>query len=418
MKKLAVVAALTLALGLGAAVQGQQKVVVWTDFGGAGGAGSGDGELGWLNKVADAFEKTPAAKGAKIEIVSVPLGENRDKFIQGAPKGEGPDLIATIPHDQLGQFAAAGVVEPMDKYIDTAFKADVAASALDAFNYKGRTFGIPMFGEAVAIIYNKKLLPGGIPKTWSEFISTAQKLTNAEKQEFGFLAPIGIQYHMNGFYRAFGAYVFGKNKDGSFNTADIGLANGGAVKAAQLINDLRFKYKLIPEGAEDSNLQLDLFTKGKLAMWLDGPWRIADVKKAGISFGIGLPPTPDGATGKFQPFIGIRGIVMNAYSKQKDVSSAFAKYLVTSQQQVGLNTIGGRLPISKSAVRQLGKDPVVAGFSGAIAAGVAMPNIPEMGKVWDPWANALSLSIKTANPNFGDLHQKAVDQIKAAIAGK
>ncbi len=415
MKKLAVVAALTVALGLSAAVQGQQKIIVWTDFGGGGGAGSGDGELGWLNAAANAFEKTAAAKGAKIEVVSVPLGENRDKFIQGAPKGEGPDLIATIPHDQIGQFAAAGVVEPMDKYVDTKFKADVAASALEAFNYKGRTFGIPMFGEAVALIYNKKLLPGGIPKTWAEFIATSQKLTNADKQEFGFLAPIGIQYHMHGFYRAFGAYVFGKNKDGSFNTNDIGLANAGAVKAAQLINDLRFKYKLIPEGAEDGNLQLDLFTKGKLAMWLDGPWRMGDIKKAGIDYGIGLPPRPDGATANFAPFIGIRGVVMNAYSKQKAVASEFAKYLVLSQQQVSLNKTGGRLPISKSAVRQLSKDPVVAGFSGAIAAGIPMPNIPEMGKVWDPWGNALSLSIKTANPNFGDLHTKAVDQIKTAI---
>jgi arabinogalactan oligomer / maltooligosaccharide transport system substrate-binding protein len=404
-----VLAALTLALGLGA-VQGQGKIVVWTDF--------KDDELKWLSQAADAFEKTPAAKGAQIELVSIPLGDNRDKFIQSAPKGEGPDLIATIPHDQIGQFTSAGVLEPMDKYLDVKFKADVAASSIDAFNYKGRVFGIPMFGEAVAIVYNKKLLPGGIPKTWNEFIATAQKLTNPEKQQFGFLAPIGIQYHMHGFYRAYGGYVFGKNKDGSFNTSDVGLANDGALKAAQMISDLRFKQKLVPEGLETPEVQEDLFVKGNVAMWLNGPWVMANVKKAKIDYGIGLPPRPTGATADFQPFLGVRGVVMNAYSKQKAVSSEFAKFLARPEQQVSLNKIGGRLPISKSAVRQLGKDPVVAGFGTAVAKGIPMPNIPEMGQVWGPWGDALGLIIKTPNANVKDLQQKAVDQIKTSINKK
>ncbi len=412
MKKVAAaVAVLSLALAAGAStVSGQGKLVIWTDF--------ATEELKWFSAAADAFEKTPQAKGAKLEIVAVPLGENRDKFIQSAPKGEGPDLIATIPHDQVGQFASAGVLEPMDKYLSVAFKADVAESSLDAFNYKGRTFGIPMWGEAVAIIYNKKLLPGGIPKTWDEFIKVAQNLTNAEKQQFGYLSPIGIQYHQHGFYRAFGGYVFGKNKDGSYNTADIGLANAGAVKAAQLLADLRFKHKLIPEGAEDDGLQTDLFLKGNLAMWLNGPWKMADIKKAKIDYGIGLPPRPTGATQDFQPFLGVRGLVMNAYSKQKPVTSEFAKFLVSNANQISLNKIGGRLPISKSAVRQLGKDPVAAGFGAAIAKGIPMPNIPEMGQVWGPWGDAQNLIIKTQNADAASLLGKGVDQIKAAINKK
>jgi arabinogalactan oligomer / maltooligosaccharide transport system substrate-binding protein len=409
-KVIGTVAALSLALVAGASVQGQGKITIWTDF--------GTEELKWFSAAADAFEKTPAAKGAKLEVVAVPLGENRDKFIPSAPKGEGPDLIATIPHDQVGQFASAGVLEPMDKYLTVGFKSDVAQSGLDAFNYKGRTFGIPMFGEAVALIYNKKLLPGGIPKTWDEFIKVAQNLTNAEKQQFGFLSPIGIQYHMHGFYRAYGGYVFGKNKDGSLNTADIGLANAGAVKAAQMLNDLRFKFKLIPEGAEDDGLQTDLFSKGNLAMWLNGPWKMADIKKAKIDYGIGLPPRPTGATADFQPFLGVRGVVMNAYSKQKAITSEFAKFLVSNSNQISLFKTGGRLPISKSAVRQLGNDPVAAGFGAAIAKGIPMPNIPEMGQVWGPWGDALNLSIKTDNADVAGLHAKGVDQIKAAINKK
>jgi arabinogalactan oligomer / maltooligosaccharide transport system substrate-binding protein len=407
------IAALTVAFTAAIAVSATSpaaggKIVIWTDFDGP--------ELEWFNKTAETYSKTPAAGGSTFEIVKVSLNDAKDKFIQSAPKGEGPDLIATIPHDRIGEYAAAGTLEPMAKYVDTSFKADVAASAIEAFNYNGKLFGIPMWGEAVAIVYNKKLLPGGVPKTWDEFIATSQKLTNADKQDFGFLAPIGIQYHMYGIYQAMGAYVFGKNKDGSINAKDVGLGNEGAAKAAQVINDLRFKYKLIPEGAEDGGVIKDLFTKGKLAMMLTGPWDLADVKKAGIDFGIALMPKPNGAVKAWTPFVGVRGVVINAYSKNKEATAGFAKFLVKKEQQISLNKIGGRVPISKSAVRSLAKDPTVAGFGAAIAAGVPMPNIPAMGQVWGPWGNALGLSIKEANPDFKKLHVEAVKLINEAIS--
>jgi arabinogalactan oligomer / maltooligosaccharide transport system substrate-binding protein len=406
------IAALTVAFTAAIAVSATSpaaggKIVVWTDLAGP--------ELEWFSQTAANYAKSPAAAGNAIEVVSVEFDAGRDKFIQTAAKGEAADLVATIPHDRIGEYAAAGVLEPMGKYVDTKFKSDVAPSALEAFNYNGKLFGIPMSGEAVAIVYNKKLLPGGVPKTWSEFISTAQKLTKADAQEFGFLAPIGIQYHMYGIYQAMGAYVFGKNKDGSLNSKDVGLGNEGAAKAAQVINDLRFKYKLIPEGAEDGGVIKDLFLKGKVAMMLTGPWDMADVKKAGIDFGIALMPKPDGAVKAWTPFIGIRGLIMNAYSKNKEATANFAKFLVSNQNQIALNKVGGKVPVSKSAVRQLAKDPTVAGFGAAIAAGVPMPNIPAMGQVWGPWGNALGLSIKEANPDFKKLHSEAVQQINAAI---
>jgi arabinogalactan oligomer/maltooligosaccharide transport system substrate-binding protein len=150
-------------------------------------------------------------------------------------------------------------------------------------------------------------------------------------------------------------------------------------------------------------------------MMLTGPWDLADVKKAGIDFGIALLPKPEGAVRNWSPFIGIRGIVMNSYSKNKEAAAAFGKYLIRNDQQISLNKTGGRVPISKSAVRQLSKDVTVAGFGAAIAAGIPMPNIPAMGQVWGPWGNALSLSIKSDNPDFKKLHADAVAQIAAAI---
>lgn len=405
MKRFPAIAIAALTLGLGAA--SAEKITIWTDFDAV--------EFDWLSAAGKAFAATTAGKGNTFEFVRVPNGEARDKLIQSAPKGEGPDLIATVPHDQIGRLAAAGVLEPMDKYLNASAKADLQKSALDAFNYQGKTFGVPMFGEAVTVVYNKKLLPGGLPKTWNEFISTAQRLTNAERQQFGFLAEIENQYNMHGLYYSFGGYVFGKNKDGSLNTKDIGLDNTGADKAGQLINDLRYKYKLIPEGAADGGLIKDLFIKGQLAMWLTGPWSMADVKKAGVDYGIGLLPRPAGASRNWSPFIGIRGVVLNAYSKNKTVAAAFARFLASPENQVSLNKAGGRVPVSKKASAQLGSDPVAAGFSKAIAQGIPMPNLPAMDQVWGPWGDAVKLIATTPNPNVAKLNDDAVKQIAANI---
>lgn len=403
-KRIPFAAVLAITLGLGAA--NAAKITVWSDFD----ALEGD----WLVEATKRFTATPEGRGNTVEVVRVPIGENRDKFIQG--KGDSADLIVTIPHDQIGQFVTAGAIEPMDKYLTPAMKADLPKSATDAFSYQGKLFGLPMFGEAVAVVYNKKLLPGGIPKTWPEFISTAQKLTNLEKQQFGFLAEIENQYNMHGLYRAFGGYVFG-TKNGQLDPTDIGLNNAGSLRAARLINDLRYKYNLIPEGAADGGLIKDLFTKGQLAMWQTGPWSMADVKKAGIDYGIGLLPRPTGAIRDWAPFVGIRGVVMNAYSRNKDVAAKLAQFLVTPANQVSLNKAGGRVPVSKSAARQLASDPVAAGFSRAIAAGIPMPNIPAMGQVWTPWGNAVTLAAKTPNITAAQIkeqHDKAVAEIKAA----
>ena len=73
-------------------------LTVWTHF--------GTSELQWLKDQAAAYAK---ASGNKVDIVSVPFDNIPDKLIQSAPKGQGPDIIVTLPQDRLGQLAAAGV---------------------------------------------------------------------------------------------------------------------------------------------------------------------------------------------------------------------------------------------------------------------------------------------------------------------
>lgn len=372
-------------------------ITVWTHF--------GENELVWLRSQAKSYE---AKTKNKVNIVSVPFDDLTQKFLQSAPKGQGPDLIVTQAHDRIGQMAAAGVIEPMDKYVTS--KSDLDKTALSAMTYKGKLFGIPMFAESVALIYNKKLVPKA-PTTWNALLSSAQ---SAQKSgALGFVMPLDNAYLTYGFTSAYGGYVF-KNSGGTLNTKDIGLANAGAVKAAGFMNDLRYKYNLIPEGVSAEAIK-SAFTQGRAAMMISGPWDMDDIKKAGISYGIVPFPTPPGASGKWSPFVGVQGTIMNAYSKNKSAAAQFAKQIATADAQVSFNKAGGRIPVSLAARVKLKSNPVVAGFSKTISAGTPMPNIPQMGAVWGPWTNAITQSTQRSGQNYSQILNKAVTDIKGAI---
>ncbi|GGM08345.1 sugar ABC transporter substrate-binding protein [Deinococcus aerophilus] len=372
------------------------NITVWTHFGGA--------ELTWLKEQAAAFDK----QGNKTTIVSVPFDQIPDKLIQSAPKGQGPDVVVTLPQDRLGQLASAGVIEPMDKYITS--KTDLDKTALSAMTYQGKLFAIPMFAEAVALVYNKKLVPNA-PTTWAEFLKVAQ--ANTGNGKFGYLADLSNAYMNYGIVSAYGGYVF-KNTNGTLNTKDIGLANAGADKASAFLNDLRYKYNLVPEGVS-GDVAKGAFTDGRLAMFLTGPWDMGDIKKAGIDYGIAAFPTPPGASGKWSPFVGVQGTMINAYSKNKVAAAQFAKQISSSDAQTSFNKAGGRIPVSLSARTKLKSDPVVAGFGKSISAGTPMPNVPAMGAVWGPWSNAIAQSVQKANQNYSQILDKAVQEINSNI---
>ncbi|KEF34430.1 MULTISPECIES: maltose ABC transporter substrate-binding protein [Deinococcus] len=373
------------------------NLTVWTHFGGA--------ELAWLRAQADAFKK---ATGHNIQLVSVPFDQIPDKLIQSAPKGQGPDLVVTLPQDRLGQLAAAGVIDSMDRYVTS--RSDLDRTALSAMTYKGKLFGLPMFAESVALIYNKKLVPQA-PTTWAQFLSAAQK--NTGNGRFGFLMDLSNAYMNYGVISAYGGYVF-KNNNGTLNTKDVGLANAGADKAAAFLNDLRYKYNLVPEGV-DGGAAKSAFVDGRAAMILTGPWDMGDIKKAGIDYGIAPFPTPPGASGKWSPFVGVQGAMLNAYSKNKAAAAQFAREIVKSDAQVSFNKAGGRIPVSLSARTKLKNDPVVAGFGRTISMGTPMPNVVEMGAVWAPWSNAVAQSVQKPNQNYSQINERAVQEINKNI---
>jgi arabinogalactan oligomer/maltooligosaccharide transport system substrate-binding protein len=47
-----------------------------------------------------------------------------------------------------------------------------------------------------------------------------------------------------------------------------------------------------------------------------------------------------------------------------------------------------------------------------------MPNIPEMGKVWGPWGNALSQAVQKADTNVAQIVAAMVAEINRGLSGR
>ena len=393
MKRMFVLMTLALASSASAAT-----LTVWSHFTNAD-------EVAWLRAQTAAYTK---ATGNQVNIVSMPLDQIPDRLIQSAAKGQGPDLVVSLPQDRLGQLATAGVIAPMDRYVWSA--SDLDRAVTQAMTYKGKLLALPMFAESVALVYNKKLVPKA-PSTWNEFLRVAQQ--NTRDGRFGFLTDLSNAYVNYGFFSAYGGYIF-KNNGGTLDVKNIGLANAGSKQAASFLNDLRFKHNLVPEGLTPDAAK-SAFVEGRLAMIVTGPWDMGDIKKAGIDYGITTMPTPPGAASRWSPLVGVQGIVMNAYSKDKVAAGRLAQALVTSTAQVSFNRAGGRIPVSSKARTQLKTDPVVAGFGKAISVGTPMPNVPEMGAVWGPWTTAVTQSTEAAAPDYTSILVGAVTEIRKNI---
>jgi arabinogalactan oligomer/maltooligosaccharide transport system substrate-binding protein len=393
MKKLFVSLVLLLGLGFSSA----QGISVWTHF--------GETDLEWLQSEAASFE---AAFGVPVQLTRIELGELKQKMLLSAPQGEAADLIVPIPHDQLGELAAGGVLADMSEFATEDYLADLSEAARLAFTFNGRLFGLPIYIEGPALIVNTDLLPESeLPTTYEELIAKAQELTTGDT--YGFLYDNKNFYFSYNWLHSSGGYVFARDEQGNLVPGDVGLANEGAVEGAEQIKALQYEHNLIPPGT-DSAVTEGLFNEGAAAMMYNGPWAIANAEAAGIPVAVmPVPPTEDGT--EFSGFIGVQGVLMNEFSENKADAANFAKWITRPEAQLALAETSNRIPASQEAAAQI-DDPVLAGFSEAYANAEPMPNIPEMGAVWGPMGDALTAILESPDSNVAQILEGAAAQIQ------
>lgn len=343
------------------------KLLIWIN---------GDKGYNGLQKVGDEFEKKTGVK------VTVEHPEDAPgKFQQAAAAGKGPDIWIWA-HDRVGEWIQGGLLQPVSpskKIID-----DIDPLAWKAFNIGGRTWGYPISIEAVALIYNKDLVPTP-PKSFEEVIALDKKLSAQGKKAI--LWDYNNTYFTWPLLAANGGYAFKQKPDGTYDPADTGVNNAGALKGAELIAKM-IKDGVMPKGVGYADMEAAV-NQGKVAMMINGPWAWDNLKKSKINFGVAKIPTVAGK--KAAPFVGVMGAMINKSSPNRDIAVEFIENHMLSV--AGLKAINDDVPLgtpaSKAFFNQLKSDPNIQATMASAQDGAPMPNIPEMGRFWSSMASAL-----------------------------
>lgn len=373
-----------------------QTLTVWTTW--------TDQTLDWLREESASFT---SAFGVDIEIVRLDVNELKQQALLAAPQGQAGDVFAGVPHDQIGEMAVGGILLDMSTYATAAYLADLSEQARLGYSYAGKLFGLPMYVEGPALIVNDDLV-SQLPATYEDTMSLAADLTTADT--FGFMFDINNFYFSYAWLKSHGGYVFGRDASGALNPGDVGLANEGAVAGAQALHDLRFAQGIIPSGT-NYDVANGLFVDGALGMIYTGPWAISQYQEVGLNVSVHpMPPLANGAP--FAGFMGVQGVLVNSFSNLKVEAANFSKWLSRKDAQVSLARLSGRIPASTSALDVVIDDPIIAGFGAALLDAEPMPNIPEMGAVWSPMANALNVITEDADADLPAVLNQAVQEIK------
>ncbi len=328
----------------------------------------------------DAYHK----QHPNVTIKLVQQDQLVDKAITAVKAKNGPDIIAWAD-DRLGSVAASHVVIPMDQYISSDFvNSTYTKPAAQAVTYNGKVYGVPETVEAITIMYNKKLINASdLPKTTDDMLAFARSYQQRNPGKYGIVWNTEDAYFNAPWFYGFGAYY--AKEDGS-----VGLNSSQAVAAGQYIAS--FKPYLPKQISYD--VASSLFTEGKAAAIINGPWSYADyATKAGIDIGFATLPTvtANNSTPAI-PFVGVKSLWVTSNAKDPATCADLLKFYSNTQNQLNMIKATGEIPANAAAASSsaVTTNPAVAGYASQVKLGTPLPNTPYMSAVWKPVADALT----------------------------
>jgi multiple sugar transport system substrate-binding protein len=303
-----------------------------------------------------------------------------DKLTAAIHAGNPPDVASMFETDNLGAFCNSGAWQDLNRYID-ADKFDMnqfPKTIRDYTAYKDKRCALPFLADSYGLYYNKQLLAkAGIthpPKTVDELAADAKKLT--VRNPDGSLKVVGFNPLMGWYENA--PVHWGPMWGATWMNGDkSGLADSPGWEEMA-----RWQKKLIDwygydnlsrwqAGSGDEFSASNAFETGKVAMNLDGEYRIGFIKAEApkLDFGTAPPPVskPDLYGTSF--VIGtIMGLPKGA--KHADAAWLFLKFFSTdattlAQMSNGLQNIPSTLASLKST--ELKYDPRFKTFMNVFA---------------------------------------------------
>lgn len=338
MKKL-VSLLLALVLTLAAASSlAETEINFWNGFTGS------DGEI--LAEIVKEFNETND-KGIHINMDVIPWSNFHEKLPTAIATSTAPELVL-MGVDAFMPYVATESLLPLNDFFEAsgADQSDMEAAVLDMYNIDGVQYMIPMQVNCFYLYWNKALFrdagldPEAPPQTWAELYEMAKKLTDPEKNVYGFgLLVASSSVFLNALYCA-GGDVY------DAATGKTVLNSEANRKVFQQIQDAVQIDKISPLGTTGADFDNILFA-GQLAMYINGPWCINGCNTNGLDYGVCMIPA--GEAGRSYEMSGCGyGVTVGTSDEKKAACYEFMKYWNSPEVCKKWSMINGFPPYLKS----------------------------------------------------------------------
>ncbi|MFD6291467.1 extracellular solute-binding protein [Streptomyces sp. NPDC060205] len=331
------------------------------------------------------FEK--ANPDIKVKYVNVPFDQAQNKFDTAAGSKGAPDILRS----EVGwtpAFAKKGFFLPLDGTEALAEQDKFQPSLIEQAKYEGKTYGVPLVTDTLALVYNKELFAkAGIdaaPTTWADLKTDAGTV----KEKTG----------VDGYWGSTQAYyaqsfLHGEGTDTvDADAKKITVKSPEAVKGYKTWQGLfsgKGLHKADTTADAYAHIQ-DAFVNGKVASIIQGPWEITNFYK-GSAFkdkgNLGIATVPAGSGGKAGAPTGGHNLSVYAGSDKahQEASLTFLKFMTSAKSQETIALKNSTLPTREDAyTTEVKSDPGIAGYQGVLAAAQPRPALPEYSSLWGP----------------------------------
>jgi arabinogalactan oligomer/maltooligosaccharide transport system substrate-binding protein len=380
-------------------VRGDEDLVIWADA----------IRFEYIQDIADTFAEENGITVGVQGIVAT-----REDFITANAAGNGPDVVVGA-HDWLGQLVQNGAVDPVQ--LSPEDLAAYSETAVQASTYNGQVYAVPYAVESVALYCNTEFAPDTYA-TIEDVVATGQAGVDAGQLEVPLILQQGEQgdaYHMQPLFTSAGGYIFGRDAEGNYDPADLGLNKPESIAAAQKIAGLGASGANTIRTSISGDNYLSLFTEGKAACMVSGPWALPDVQEA-LGENFTVQPIPGFAGMEpAEPFMGSQGFMVASSGQNKAFAQEFVTNAINDPESMQQLFELSNQPPAMTSVREAVTDEKVLAFAEAAEAAAPMPAIPAMNQVFAPLGQAWAAIIGGADPaaTMNQTHETIAGAIQA-----
>ena len=292
----------------GSASGGQVTVEMWDYL-------SGETANDSINASIAEFEKDNP--DIKVKRTTFAFADLSKSILQGSVGGQVPD-VAVVDVVDNQNFASLGMLKDLSN--DGINKSDFFEGPWSSVVYEGKTYGIPLNSNNLALYYNKQMLKDAgveVPTDWASLKDVAKKTTKGDVKGIAISAV--------------------KSESATFQILPFVWQTGGDLKdyATSGATALAYLRGLIDDGSmseavsnytqEDARTQ---FITGKSAMMINGPWELATLTKD-AQFDWDVAPLPKDK--RAATSMGGENVVVMNGAKQSDAAVKLAKFLTSAE---------------------------------------------------------------------------------------